>query len=376
MLQSVHIAGFKSIREQTLEFGRVNVLIGPNGAGKSNLVSFFRMLEWSMKGNLQLFVAREGGSRDLLFLGPKVTKRIAYDLRFADGPWTGNYRVELHPAARDALVYGDESLNDRSDESRLQHRSLLSQGESQLFDDLQGGEFRHGEGTLSETHRFLAGCRTFHFHDTSAEAGIRLKSDPSEGSSLRSRGENLAAFLFRLREERRPYYDRIVATVRQVAPFFRDFDLAPDAGRKVMLTWRGHTSEYEFGPHQLSDGTLRFMAMAALLLQPEEDLPRLIVLDEPELGLHPFALNVFAGLVQQASEHCQVLLATQSPQLLDNFEADQVIVVDMVGGESQFHRLDAERLREWREDDSLSDLWNKNVLGGRPSALELPSAPR
>ena len=367
MLQSVHIAGFKSIRDQTLDLGPVNVLIGPNGAGKSNLVSFFRMLELSMKGNLQLYVAREGGSRDLLHLGPKVTKHVAFDLRLAEGAWSGNYRAELYPVPRDALAYGDEVLNDRTEDDRWRTRTSVVQGESKFFQELQEGQYRHDQGTLSETHRFLSNCRTFHFHDTSAEAGIRLKSDPSEGGSLRTRGENLAAFLYRLREERRPYYDRIVATVRQVAPFFRDFDLAPDAGRKVMLTWRGHTSEYEFGPHQLSDGTLRFMAMAALLLQPEEDLPRLIVLDEPELGLHPFALNVFAGLVQQASEHGQVLLATQSPQLLDHFEADQVIVVDLVGGESQFHRLDPEPLREWLDGYTLSELWNKNVLGGRPS---------
>lgn len=367
MLQSVHIAGFKSIRAQTLELGHVNVLIGPNGAGKSNLVSFFRMLESSMKGNLKVFVGREGGIKDLFFLGPKVTQVIAFDLRFAQGDWTGIYEAWLVPAARDTLVYADEVLNDRSDDSSRGARPLSGQSESGFFDELRGEEFRHGEGTLSETHRFLANCRTFHFHDTSAEAGIRLKSDPSEGRSLRSRGENLAAFLFRLRQERRPYYDRIVNTLRQVAPFFRDFELVPDEGRKVLLNWRSHTSEYDFGPHQLSDGTLRFMAMAALLLQPEEDLPRLIVLDEPELGLHPFALNVFAGLVQQASQHCQVLLATQSPQLLDHFKADQVIVVDMVDGESRFHRPDPDSLREWLEEYTLSDLWNKNVLGGRPS---------
>ena len=365
MLQYVHIAGFKSIREQTLELGRVNVLIGPNGAGKSNLVSFFRMLEWSMKGNLQLFVGREGGANSLLHNGTKATPAVSFELELPSEHWVERYQASLVPAAQDTLIYSEEVVRSTPRiPQEASRKTRLGPGHKESALPLEAD---NGIVACRRARNFLANCRTFHFHDTSAEAGIRLKSDPSEGGSLRSRGENLAAFLYRLREERRPYYDRIVATVRQVAPFFRDFDLAPDAGRKVLLTWRGHTSEYEFGPHQLSDGTLRFMAMAALLLQPEEDLPRLIVLDEPELGLHPFALNVFAGLVQQAAEHCQVLIATQSPQLLDNFEADQVIVVDMVGGETQFRRLDPERLREWREDYSLADLWNKNVLGGRPS---------
>src|SRR5262249_60548508 len=130
---------------------------------------------------------------------------------------------------------------------------------------------------------------------------------------------NLPAMLYFYRERHRTVYNRIVAGVRAVAPFFDNFVLEPLRlnPKNVALHWRAKGSDYDFGPHQLSDGTLRAIALFTLLLQPEEDFPELVVLDEPGLGLHPAALAALADLVKATARHSQLFLAPQYPARLD-----------------------------------------------------------
>ncbi|WP_246076466.1 AAA family ATPase [Amycolatopsis cihanbeyliensis] len=166
------------------------------------------------------------------------------------------------------------------------------------------------------------------------------------------------------RDENRAAYARIVNAVRQVAPFFRDFVLRPEGNDRVRLRWWQHDSDALFSANQMSDGTLRFLCLAALLLQPE--LPALVVLDEPELGLHPFAIVQLAGLLRQAAARSQVLIATQSVTLMNQFEIGDLIVVEREGGTSTFTRPPADHLAAWLEEHSLGELWEKNLIGGRP----------
>jgi predicted ATPase len=134
-----------------------------------------------------------------------------------------------------------------------------------------------------------------------------------------------------------------------------------------MLQWRERRTDAIFSSYQASDGTLRAMALVALLLRPETELPDIIILDEPELGLHPYAMNIIAGLIQSISHRTQIIIATQSPFLIDCFQPEDIIVVERKNRESIFHRLEPEKLQDWLEDYSLSELWHKNVIGGRPS---------
>jgi predicted ATPase len=179
---------------------------------------------------------------------------------------------------------------------------------------------------------------------------------------------NLPAMLYLYRERYPTAYRRIVAAVKAVAPFFDDFVLEPLRlnPRNIALHWRAKGADYDFGPHQLSDGTLRAIALFTLLLQPEEDLPALIVLDEPELGLHPAALAVLADLLKSAARRSQLLVATQSTALIDHFEVDDIVTVNLRDGGSTFERLDPERLKDWLEEYTLSQLWERNVIGGGP----------
>jgi predicted ATPase len=164
-------------------------------------------------------------------------------------------------------------------------------------------------------------------------------------------------------------YQRIVELIRQVAPFFDDFDLAPmpaDAN-SILLNWRDRDSTHLFGPHQLSDGTLRAMALIAILAQPEDELPAVIVLDEPEIGLHPYALEIAAALIKSASVHSTLLLATQSTALVNQFAPEDVVTVTREDAQSKFARQNSASLAAWLEDYSIGDLWEKNLIGGTPA---------
>jgi len=180
-------------------------------------------------------------------------------------------------------------------------------------------------------------------------------------------GGNLAALLLRLRQKNGgSEYRRIVKTIRLIAPFFDDFDLEPDVSNRVILNWREVDSDRVFGPHQFSDGTLRAICLATLLLQPEDELPELIVVDEPELGLHPYALNVVAAMFGKASYHTQILISTQSSSFLDNFNPEDAIVVNREGKDSEFQRLNSTELETWLDEYSLGEIWEKNIIGGAP----------
>jgi predicted ATPase len=171
-------------------------------------------------------------------------------------------------------------------------------------------------------------------------------------------------------DDYRKYYDRIVEKIRYIMPQFGDFVLEPREMNpaNILLNWHEATSEYLFGPHQISDGTLRFMALATLLLQPPERLPKIIIIDEPELGLHPQAIDLLGSMILTTGKHTQIIVATQSPRLLDSFDCENVIVAEWNKADncSVFKQLNESELSQWLDEYSLSQLWEKNILGGQP----------
>ncbi len=366
MLRRIALKGFKSIKAMDLELKPLNVLIGANGAGKSNLISFFKLLNEMTAGRLQLHIGTTGRAQSLLHFGPKVTLQIEARLEFETHGSVKTYGIRLPFAVGDTLSIAEECLTSYpAGEVRLekQWQSFGAYPESHI-DDILEVEVP----SYIIIRNLMNSFRVYHFHDTAPTARVRQYCYVGDNKTLLPDAGNLAALLLRLRDENGgTVYRRIVDTVRLIAPFFDDFVLEPTgATRDVMLNWRSQGSDQVFGPHQLSDGTLRAMCLVTLLLQPEDELPGLVIVDEPELGLHPYALNVVAALFKKASHHAQVLVSTQSSAFLDNFEAEDVVVVNRVGQESQFERPDAAKLAAWLDEYSLGEIWEKNVIGGGP----------
>ena len=364
-LDAVTVRGFKTIKAlEAFEPGRLTVLIGANGAGKSNFISFFRMLSWALSGpdNLPLYVGQQGGASSILHDGQETTREIEVEITMSNETGRNQYAFRLFYAAGDTLVFAEEKYrflrnhqpNPRSwVETGAGHTSpkLLTQAAS--------------DQTARVIRSILNKIIVHQFHNTSYTARMRGKWNVDDSRWLKEDAANIAPVLLRLQTDHPLCYQRIVAALQLLLPFFVDFDLEP-SHNKVILCWRERNSDCVFSAAQASDGMLRAIALVTLLLQPHENLPDVLILDEPELGLHPYAINVIGDLIRAVAQTVQVIIATQSTLLIDCFEPHEVVVVERNDRASSFKRLEEEPLTEWLEEYSLSELWEKNVVGGRP----------
>lgn len=361
-LEKLSIKNYKSIHDQTLALGQLNLFIGGNGVGKSNLISVFRFLREVVTQNLAGYTAIKGGAEALLHFGRKASKSMSFALEFAEGDEANGYRVRLVPTDDDAFIVGLE-------QATYQNRKTHPQ---KPFDILVAANTK--ESKLREhTHQCarqamgaLESYRVYHFHDTSDSAPMKSTGAVDDNSFLQPQAENLAAFLYWMQEKSPSHYRNVVDTVRQIAPFFDDFRLAPSRlnESRIRLEWREKGSDAYFNAHALSDGTLRFICLATLMLQPKP--PTVLLLDEPELGLHPAAVSLLAGLLSSVSTRSQVLVATQSVTLVNQFGPEDVWTVDREGRQTVFKHLNNADMEIWLDDYSLGELWEKNLLGARP----------
>jgi len=358
-LSRINIKGFKSIKDCDLELKMINVLIGSNGSGKSNFISAFSLLQNVLASNLAVYVGQSGVNA-LLFKGRKNTDEIAIEVLFGNN----SYGFNLVPTDDNRLIFKKEYFSyygafvNESNVSRGHIESLWKQGTHNRIDEFV-------MPILAKQN-----WRVYHFHDTSKNANVKQEHNVSNNKVLLFDAANLAAFLYRLRENFEFSYNEIVSTIKLIAPYFDDFELETNEGNpeKIVLRWKQIGCDDIFNASQFSDGTLRFICLVTLLLQPQDLQPESIIIDEPELGLHPYAITIFAEIIKQISANKQIIISTQSVELLNEFDVDDVIVVNRDNDGSTFKRLDEDCLKDWLEKDyTLGELWNKNIFGGRLS---------
>lgn len=368
-IKSVYIQNFKSIRDSgPIEIKPINVLIGPNGVGKSNFIGFFKFLNMLFETQLQNHIARKGRADGIMYFG-RQSGLIAGKIVFTneDDKVANQYRFKMEPDQSNSLFFTEEysdynMLAKTSSDDVSWSTKLINSGgsyETKLHEV--------SNSTLTDFLKvFLESFKVFHFHDTSDSSKLKGFCNTTDYEYLVEDGSNLPAFLYRMKETDAANFKMLESTVKSIAPFIESLYLQPDSinPNQIELRWKEKGHENLFNAYSLSDGTLRFICLCTLLLQPNP--PSTIIIDEPELGLHPFAISKLAAMLRSASDVAQIIVSTQSVNLVNEFTPEDIIVVERSGNQTVFERQSSASLKHWLEDYSLGQLWEKNVLGGRP----------
>ena len=365
LIDSVHIKGFRSLADvEFVGIPKAAVLIGANGSGKSNFIRFFEMLSWMLKSRrLTEFVEMQGGADDQLHGGNRRTPRMEVTVTMRTEAGRNEYRFSLTQAHPDRFIFTDEafcfSRKDFDTDANWQH---LGSGhpEAKIVEEAQSNT------TARVIVNLLRNCAVYQFHDTSDTSNFKNRWDVSDNNTLRSHGGNLAAVLHWLERKDIKRFERICKHIGRILPVFDRFQIDESYG-KVLLRWKAQGTDKTFGAHLTSDGSLRFFSLVTLLNLPPEMLPGVLLLDEPELGLHPAAITLVGGMIKALAEERQVIVATQSPLLVDAFDLDEIFALDLKEGRTEFRKLDPDAYRAWLDDSfTPGELWQKNLLGGQP----------
>ncbi|MCX7255966.1 MAG: AAA family ATPase [Polaromonas sp.] len=357
-VKSLTVSGYKSIRElKNFPLNSLNVLVGANGAGKSNFINLFRLLNEMYEQQLQLYVQKQGGPDALLHFGRGTSERLHAEFYFS----ANGYKFDLVPTSDNRLVFELEQSWFGGVFYKTASSSTLGIGHTESkLKDAKDRYSHYVRGSVSN-------WRVYHFHDTSETAKVKQRHAANDNLRLKPDAANLAAYLRMLQEKHAAEYQRIIETIRLVMPFFDDFVHRPGDPEYVELEWRQKGKpDTPFKAHMLSDGSLRFICLATLLLQPVSLLPDTILIDEPELGLHPYAITVLVDIFKQVAEDRQLIVSTQSVELVNELSPQDVVVVDQEDGASTFRRYTEEELSGWLQEYSMGEIWKRNILGGRP----------
>ena len=364
MIENVIIKNFKSIRDLKLPLTNLNVLIGSNGVGKSNFISFFEMAKAIFEQRFGSYTLEKGGINNLLYRGRKISKEIYGLMDFKN---TNAFFFTLKPAQSNKGYIDNtgDFFNKRGESTKdylgQWHRTFWDSAveESNLMGKMYGRAYY--------LNSYLRSFTVYHFHDTSSSSPMRGQCEINDNSFLRDNGSNLAAYLYMLKQTDEKAFRLIEGTIHSIAPYFKRFNLRPDpvTPSKIALEWEEVNSDMYLNGYSFSDGTIRFIALATLLLQSK--LPEVIIIDEPELGLHPAAINKLAALIKRASKSSQIILSTQSTNLVNCFEPENIIVVDREDEQTVFKRLNPADLSVWMDEYnySISDMWETNLIGGQ-----------
>jgi predicted ATPase len=411
MFKSVTIKNYKTIKElNDFPLRNINVLIGANGSGKSNFLQFFNFVNIYLSqqhghrfiinpaDHFNAYILKKGGASRFLSYHGKFGENIFCELAFVE--------PMIREINADWVYLIDEDYKNTKSQEQIQNikekvcgyidgnyhnifKLIYSKNIWKKFDvkfeygglgneQLEELVILHGFDYLIVNlmtvinKKYCHNVRQYHFHNTTENSPIISDQPICYNERLWPDGGNIAPFIYRLNKEFPEEYEFLIRSIRMLVPDFYDFYI--EEGKRetdtVALYWLnvndlGSESDLRYHPTELSDGSLRIICLLTVLLQPAELMPKVIIIDEPELGLHPQAMSMIADLIRCLSDDKQFIIATQSPEFLDLFETDDVIVVDKSDdGTSDFKRLEQDKLKGWLENYQLSALWKKNVIGG------------
>ena len=370
-IESVRIRGFRSLADIRIDFPpTATVLIGANGSGKSNIIHFLEMMSWMHAAHrLQEYVQRQGGADDQLFGGVTVSPLMGAEVALRTEAGRNDYRFTLAHAHPDRFIFTDEAFRFRRD-GRLNEADWTHLGsghsEARIVDAARSSESaEYNPVTARHIVNLLRRCAVYQFHDTSDSSRMKIKWDKEDADYLRSHGGNLASVLLRLQQEDGKRFVSICRYIERALPEFDRFDIKESYG-KVFLAWKAKKAEKTIGAHLTSDGSLRFFALVTLLNLPPEMLPDVLFIDEPELGLHPAAVTLIGDMIKSLAHERQIVVATQSPLLVDSFDLAEIRVLEMQDGRTEIRSFDESQYRRWLEEYTSGEIWQKNLLGGYP----------
>ena len=355
-IEKITIEGYKSIKSlRDFELKNINILIGANGVGKSNFISVFKMVNYMLYKRLQEHT-QDKGPDSFLYFGRKITNQILLDFAFG----SNGYDVTLIPTQNNQLLIKREHVRFKGyDYINTIGCNML---ESHL---MEAPKYAYSQQIAQYTLDAIRSWKLYHFHDTGETSPIKGVCQANDNIIFKANAQNISAYLKRLKDDYLDYYEKIVSTIQDVAPFFGGFILRDSD--YIQLEWYDKSDpDTPFKAHMLSDGTLRFICLATLLLQPFELMPDTIIIDEPELGLHPFAINILSTLIKRVAERKQIIISSQSVELINYFTPEDIIVVDRKNKETVFRRLKEEELGDWLQDYTMGEIWKSNLIGGRP----------
>ena len=378
--ENISVRGFRRLQNIELDMRNLIVMIGANGAGKTSFLDVLSILAASASGNLQNLLQLKGGLNEILTRGKVQELEIEISMQVPDKKTPLNYSLTLSPKGLSYEVR-DEYLTQQRNPNRPEpFKYIESQGlDIKYFQDGSGlvrPNWEHNplETSLSqvpkmyrepeELRKSLASCTYYGALDVSEKSPIRLPQAMRPAKLPGASGENLVSCLYDLRETDRDRFEMVENIISAAFPDFERLNFPPVAAGTMSMTWTDRNFPQPFYVHELSEGTLRFLWLVALL--QSQTLTTITLLDEPEVSLHPELLRHLVYLMREASKHTQLIVATHSDRLIRFLKPHEVLVCDLEEGEAKMRWGETFNLDKWLEDYSLDQLWGMNIMGGRP----------
>ena len=378
-IRSVGIEGFRRLNDIDIEMRPMMALIGANGVGKTSFMDALSLLAASASGSLSQRLNDLGGVADVITRGRSGDIDLCAEMDVQNYEPL-KYSLQVAPRGQGFFISQETLTQSRAGyEVPFKHVESL-QGSVRYYDPARSNlvqpdwAYDSQESALSQVprmfqqpedfRRVLSSVTQYHVLDVSLRAPVKLPQQLRPAALPGQNGEDLAPFLYNLRESNSDKYEAIEDSLKAAFSGFETLSFPTVATGMIAMTWKERAFRNPIHMHQLSEGTLRFLWLVSLLQSP--DLSTVTMIDEPEVSLHPELLALLADLMREASERTQIIVATHSDRLIRFLEPEEVVVMDLGDdGAASMTWGDTLDLDGWLAEYALDEVWQMGVMGGR-----------